>query len=484
MKLSIVTSFYNHYDRFLEGWLDAILESSELPDEIIINVSGNNYSKENIINAENRLININHKIIYTNHKSMGNARNRAVEEATSEWIMYFNVDDKVTPNCFKDIKANLSDDIDVLTGSMKWENWRKGDKTRVYNSTSDDILRGVTNDHSTYRKALWEKSKYIEYSGDVDVAFWIGLLQAGARFKYIEEVLTVHYFRPDTVFGQYTKEDKQEINRMIELWGKHGVHHAMFNDVKYQVKGDYNFAHKSDNLNLSIIIAYKKTSPSREKQKTYTIERYKKMFPTAQIILSESKAVTNNEWEGFSKSLYINLGVKKAVNEYLLLADIDVVLDKNNILQAIKNLDKYCCIIPYDTLYKLNDKESMLIYENTANEKMPKPNTSTANKVSVANRYQGVMLVKKEEFIIAGGYDERFKCWGSEDGAFIKAIETMTEKPSLRQKGTAYHLNHKINPNRQKLRDINSGIFVHEYDDAFGDKNKMLELIEKRGKNL
>lgn len=482
MSLSIVTSFYNKYDRFLNVWIDAILLSSKLPDEVVMNVSGNDFDITNLQNVLHKLKNVvAYKIIYTEHHSMGRARNNAVRAATSDWIMYLNVDDLVTPNCFKDIYDNLPIKEDVLTGSMAWVNYPKGDKIRVYNSTTDDILHGTTNDHSVYRKSMWRKSYYIEYSGDVDVAFWIGLVQVGAKFKYIPNVLTTHYFRPDTVFGKYSKEDMTEIRNMMVLWREHGVHNSMFDNAKYRIKGDYGFTHKTDILNLSIIIAYKQSDSIREKQKKYTLERYKMMLPKAQIILSESKTKGKAEWENFCKSKQINDGVRKATRDYLLITDIDVVLSKQDILDAINSLNKHCCVIPYIVLYKLNDKESMLIYENTPKADMPKPDLTRAEKILVNDRYQGVTVVRRVDFIKAGGYDERFIGWGSEDGAFLKALQTITEKPILRYKGTAFHLNHKTVENRLKMRDKNSGVYVREYNEAMNDKIKMLELLKKRG---
>ena len=64
MRISLVTSFYNGYDRFLDQWLDAVLSSSELPDEIIPGVSGNDYDPLNIQKAKDKLAEIDHQIIY------------------------------------------------------------------------------------------------------------------------------------------------------------------------------------------------------------------------------------------------------------------------------------------------------------------------------------------------------------------------------------------------------------------------------------
>ena len=244
MNISLVTSFYKGYDRFLDQWLSAVSSSTELPDEIIIGVSGDGYDPTNVQKAEERLSEVQHQIVYFPHVSMGQARNEAVKAASGNWIMYLNVDDEITPNAMHDIRQNLSEEMDILTGSMEWCGHPKKSGIRKYEITEESIISGgITNDHSIYRRSIWELSPYIEYSGDVDMAFWLGLVQAGAKIKCVDAVLTKHYFRPDSVFGKYSKEDMQEIRRQMAIWRKEGVHSERFNTPEYKSKGDYGFKH-------------------------------------------------------------------------------------------------------------------------------------------------------------------------------------------------------------------------------------------------
>ena len=245
--LTLVTSFYNHYDRFLSKWIDSVLSSTQLPDEIILLVSGDQYDPSLIREAEDKLEGkVPYKTVYRPHLSMGKARNNGVKEASGEWIMYLNVDDELISLGIERIKKSIGPDCDILIGDMIWEGKPPLDGIKRYKITRESILAGKqTNDHSSYRKSFWEKSPYIEYSGDVDMAFWLGLVMEGARIKSIQKVLTKHLFRPDAVFAKYSVEDRQEIRRMIKIWRKEGVHSKRFDGPEYLPEGDYNFKHET-----------------------------------------------------------------------------------------------------------------------------------------------------------------------------------------------------------------------------------------------
>lgn len=487
-KLTMITSFYNGYDKFLNNWVLAILNGEVMPDEIVLVISGDDYDETNIDNARVLLNNkIDYQIIKIPHKCMGNARNEGVKIASNEWILYLNVDDTITENAIKDIKDNLNDDIDVLTGSMLWAD-HINKKTlqpetyiRKYQITRESIMTGgMTNDHSTYRKSLWEKSPYIEYSGDIDMAFWLGLVQVGARIKCIDNLLTAHYFRSDTVFGKYSKEDLREIKRMIAIWQKEGVHSDRFKSDDYKHNGDYNFKHKTSSIDLSIVVAFKNDGEFRNEHLNWTVSRYKLMFPDAEIIISEDTTSKDGTWNDFCKSKYINLGVARAKNNNILITDVDIVLDKNAILEGIKKLGN-CCILPYNQLVKLNYGTSNRVLSENPTENLPNVNILKQQPIKVSkNKAQGIHLIRKSDFIRVGGYDERFIGWGSEDSAFQMACRTFLEKDIYQLNYNAYHFKHPIVKNRLKDRDERIGELLQQYKNALNNKDEMQKIIAER----
>lgn len=231
---------------------------------------------------------------------------------------------------------------------------------------------------------------------------------------------------------------------------------------------------------ISIVIAYKADNGLRTRQMKWTVNRYRKMFPSAEIILSEDKGSKKAGWDGFCKSKYINLGVKKATNETLLITDIDVVLPITSIIRSIKELDAYCCVIPYSEIYRLSFTESDRIMSMRTSSNMPVIKGKHKKVIIDNNRAQGICVIRKSTFEKVGGYDERFSGWGSEDSAFLKAAKTITGSTVLIHKGFAYHLKHPIVKDRHKLRDQNSGKYLDEYIKAEGNKELMEAIIRKR----
>ena len=157
-----------------------------------------------------------------------------------------NVDDVLVGDSINSIKKHMNDSVDIIIGGMQIINHpRLSSEIRKNKITKEDILKGSTNDHAAYRRSMWEKSKYIEYSGDVDVAFWIGLVQCGAELTCIPELITQHIYSKSSVSAKYSKEDYNEIRRMINIWVKEGVHSKRFESPEYKPVSDYGFKHNT-----------------------------------------------------------------------------------------------------------------------------------------------------------------------------------------------------------------------------------------------
>ena len=232
-------------------------------------------------------------------------------------------------------------------------------------------------------------------------------------------------------------------------------------------------------MKLSIIIAYRADSGLRARQMIWTVARYKKMFPSAEVIVSEDKSGTG--WEGFCKSRWINRGVKRSSGDILLVTDIDVILPKDGIMEAIKHLDNHCLVVPYNVIYKLNTTTSSRILSASASSRTPAVNPDEQKKVVLGNSHpQGIGVMTRENFLRSGGYDERFVGWGSEDSAFQIAARTMCDGSMLQLDGIAYHLKHPIVKNRHSLRDARVGEIINEYKAAEGNREAMGLIIGGR----
>ena len=482
--ISLVTSFYNWYDRFLKQWTDAVLASTSFPDEIILLVSGPDYIIDNVNLAQERLgREVPCKIVFCKHEGMGHARNQAVEAASGDWIMHLNVDDVVTPNAIEDLRRAISNEVDMLVGDMEWIGHARFDGVKKYPLTLNDLMQGRTNDHAMYRKAIWKQSPYIEYSGDVDVAFWVGLAHLKVRIGYVAATLTRHFFRDDTVFGRYSKEDMREIRRMMLIWQKEGVHTARFEDPAYQIKGDYGFTHRTNmpQKQLSIIMAYRADGGIRDRHKRWIEKHFALMFPDAEIIIVKDSS-KDVGWDTFNKSKLLNQGVAQSSGRVLFITDIDMVFIKNKILRAIELADQYSIVFPHDKIYFINESITNQILNTRPAARFPRIDL-TLMRCKTRNERQagGSYVITRENYYKAGGHDERFVGWGSEDSAFIKAASTMIDLPFLRMHGPALHLHHPLSKDRFMKRDTSTkGVLIEKYFDALDNKEKMSQLIQER----
>lgn len=234
---------------------------------------------------------------------------------------------------------------------------------------------------------------------------------------------------------------------------------------------------------FSIILAYKPDGGIRDKHLAWTFERYKKMFPDAEVIVSQDDP-DKYGWDTFSKSKYINLGVKRAKFEKLLITDIDMVHEKTAILEALEVCEKYSFVVPCAKVYKLNKGTTQRVLGEKATQYMPSVDLRKQKTYFRKGKdVNGWTVITKEAFWQAGGYDENFVGWGSEDSAFYCACQIMNEKPMGRISAVAFHLWHEEAKGRHEKRNASyAGEAIHKYIEAQYNKKQMTELIKSRKK--
>ncbi|MFE4521035.1 glycosyltransferase [Cytobacillus firmus] len=226
-------------------------------------------------------------------------------------------------------------------------------------------------------------------------------------------------------------------------------------------------------LMISVIIPFHPDLGPRDKAFNWIRKYYEIYFPSAEKIIARSKAP-------FNKSKAINEAAKNSKGSIIVIADADIVINPRFLRKAIKMLDSYPWIIPYNDVLDLTRVSTNRLLQTNpswpllANLEFQK--RKTKNVIPVG----GLNIIKRECFESAGGFDERFQGWGGEDDAFAAAMNTFCGHYK-RVDQSIYHLWHpRSKPSDNRNYHTNFELALR-YCKAQGNKSEMRKIIQERG---
>lgn len=189
MNIALCTIAYKGYGQFIDQWLDAIAKSNTLPDQVVIVLGkDHNYTNQSLI--PEKYPNLPIQLVYAEDvpAKMGTLRNVAVENTTTEWVMYLSVDDILMPEAIDEF-ARLEDQADYIC--ISWNSfalWRGYETEPMFHKgkTPEYLYRmsngkGFIVSHSPYRRAFWEMSPYMDHDYP-NAPFLADMILNGARF--------------------------------------------------------------------------------------------------------------------------------------------------------------------------------------------------------------------------------------------------------------------------------------------------------------
>lgn len=110
----------------------------------------------------------------------------------------------------------------------------------------------------------------------------------------------------------------------------------------------------------------------------------------------------------FNRSWGYNCAINMIKYNKLILADNDVVLDNNDLLDGLSYLESYDIVKPFTNLYDLEEQDTIkYINDNIF------PSNRGNKRVNLTAGT--LMMITRNAFLQVGGYDERFEGWGGED---------------------------------------------------------------------
>ncbi|MDB5141105.1 MAG: Uncharacterized protein JWR12_3021 [Mucilaginibacter sp.] len=149
----------------------------------------------------------------------------------------------------------------------------------------------------------------------------------------------------------------------------------------------------------------------------------------------------------FHRTKYNNQMIKEAKTSIIALYDADVIVEVNEIWNAVKLLRNNVCKIalPYDgTFISVYNRDQINIFAKNLDIKVLKaPGISIINKHTSCG---GAVFVNKSMYIQCGMENEKFHKWGPEDIERVRRLEILGH-PFVKTEGKLYHLDHEITAN-------------------------------------
>lgn len=243
---------------------------------------------------------------------------------------------------------------------------------------------------------------------------------------------------------------------------------------------------------ISLLMPFRSDGAEREAAYQWLVKYWKAHLPFAQFITGTDDQVP------FSKTSAFNDAFSRSKGDILVLIDADCYIDAQivvNCAEEIRTARKAghkLWHIPYRQFYRLTDlATSHVLASNPAHplrfSASPNPRDTEDTGSSSFGHWWGALIqvMPREAYELVGGCDPRFRGWGGEDVAFMRAIDTLYGKHKTTD-NQVIHLWHPTIKTVHKLKLWDGQISPQDnvtltgrYYAAFGDPRRMRRLVNE-----
>lgn len=164
---------------------------------------------------------------------------------------------------------------------------------------------------------------------------------------------------------------------------------------------------------------------------------WEEQLPLAEFIHGHDESVP------YSKTRAVNDAWHRATGDVFVILDADAYLHPEVIEHAAHEIrvarreGRNLWYVPYRRFYRLDHEISEMITHSDPGNPLRLPDPPPRRYVESVQTYSGqsdfrahwygalIQVMPREAFELAGGMDERFAGWGSEDVAFMRAVDTL-----------------------------------------------------------
>ena len=244
---------------------------------------------------------------------------------------------------------------------------------------------------------------------------------------------------------------------------------------------------------ISLLIPFSSKDRIRRRNFKWLLQYWKHELPEAEIVIGKPKSKI------FCKGEALNNAVSKSTGKVLVILDADAYLSGRVIRRCARRMleelhyGNHLWYVPYRDLYRLTKDATEKVIESNPEHpyRFPSPPPrydveEGGYKSKYGARYGAmIMMFPRKAYELLGCFDERFRGWGGEDVALLRALDTLFGKHKT-TRNDILHLWHPFLGEDYKSRrwdgqnsgGSNSKLAI-EYHKASRHPSKMRELVEE-----
>lgn len=205
-------------------------------------------------------------------------------------------------------------------------------------------------------------------------------------------------------------------------------------------------------MTISLLVPFRANGPrdTRIKSWDWIRRRWEHLLPEAELCIG-----TDDGGDPFSKSVAVNDAYRKSTGDMLVIVDADSWVERAAVIQGIEiAYRREHLVVPWWQAWRLHQNHSRVVM--AADPAGPNPVT---REMREACRDEGpspasaamVLCIQRTAFERVGGFDPRFRGWGSEDVSFGLATWTLLGRNEY-SLGESFALYHPKPENKDGMR--------------------------------
>ncbi|MBQ3673185.1 MAG: glycosyltransferase [Paludibacteraceae bacterium] len=194
--VSVIVPMYNAAP-FVRETLESVLASTYRPLEVVVVNDGSTDDSLAValaVAAKHQEI----KVISQKNAGVSVARNHAIREASGEWILPVDADDKISTIYIEHAVAAIADDVRVISCRAQFFGAREGEWHLPDYSPELLARKNMIHVTSLFRKVDWQRvGGFCEediYREDWD--FWLSMMSLGGRYVRLDEIGLYYRVQP------------------------------------------------------------------------------------------------------------------------------------------------------------------------------------------------------------------------------------------------------------------------------------------------